>query len=341
MRLEYLFFAQNLIKSLLKYGSPTSEVYRIIGISRESKDPMEHELSIEQIHDLTMYFKNKFGIEHCGLEIIRGLNFQNTGFFGSYALSCATLNEAFQRTYLVHKEVNKLFTYDMVPPEKPCCFTYRLDRMWEARFPESAKEIMEFAMANGLYFTRMLTRKQLNPVRVDFKHAKPADTSIYEDLFQCPVAFGQESNFASYPEDIMDLPIPTYNPTLLGILEEYALKTIQQQAEEKNIVSTVRALIIKSSHTIIPHIGEIAFQQNISARNLQNKLKENGTTFKQILEKVQKELCISYIQSNTTSNKEIAWLMGYNDLGNFYRAFKRWTGQTPNEFRNSNEPARF
>jgi len=334
MTLKYLFYAQLLINHLLKKGTSATEVYRVIGIPRDHNDPMELELTIEQIHRLTMFFKERMGIAHCGLEIIRNLTFQNTGFLGSYALSCPTLNEAFQRTFAVHQAVNKLFTYEMEPADKPYQFTYRLDRRWEARYPESAREVMDFAIANGLYFSRKLTQHHIIPRRIEFSYEEPVDLSVYEALFQCPLYFSRESNFAIYPRDTLDLPIPTYNPTLLKILEEYATKTIQEETAEKNIISTVRSLIIKSSHTIIPHINDIAFQLNISARNLQNKLKEQGTTYKQILEEVQKELTISYLQSDTTSNKEIAWLMGYNDLGNFYRAFKRWTGKTPNEFRN-------
>ena len=131
----------------------------------------------------------------------------------------------------------------------------------------------------------------------------------------------------------MDLQIPTYNPALLEILGDYAKKTIEEQTVKKNIVASVKALIIKSAHSIIPLEEDIAFQLNISKRSLQQKLKECGTTFKRILESVLKELAVSYMESNRASNKEIAWLLGYNDISNFHRAFKRWTGKTPNEYR--------
>jgi AraC-like DNA-binding protein len=333
MQLKHIFYAQSIINILLKKGIRATEVYKIIGISLKAEDPLEHEISIKNIHDLTVYYKNKLDIEHCGLSVANYLSIHNSGFFGSYALSCETLKDSFLRIYAVHKEINSLFNYDMIPPEHPSKFVYHLDRLWEAKYPETAKEIVEFVIASGLGFTRKLTRQSVNPISIGFKHSKPANTKLYEDFFKCPVNFGQEHNIAVYPSDTLDLQIPTYNPALLEILGDYAKKTIEEQAVKKNIVTSVKALIIKSAHSIIPLEEDIAFQLNISKRSLQQKLQECGTTFKRILESVLKELAVSYMESNRASNKEIAWLLGYNDISNFHRAFKRWTGKTPNEYR--------
>ena len=70
------------------------------------------------------------------------------------------------RSYAVHKEVNKLFDYDMIPPEHPSKFVYHLDRLWEAKYPESAREIVEFVIATGLSFTRKLTKQEVNPLSI-------------------------------------------------------------------------------------------------------------------------------------------------------------------------------
>ena len=129
MKLKYNFYAQCMINYLLLKGVKAQDVHQIIEIPNESHDPMEHELSIQNIHNLTMYFKNKLGIEHCGLEITKFLNFQNSGFFGSYALSCPTLKDAISRVYTIHKEVNTLFSYEMMPAEKPSRFVYSLDKL--------------------------------------------------------------------------------------------------------------------------------------------------------------------------------------------------------------------
>ena len=173
MQLKHIFYAQSIINILLKKGIKATEVYKIIGISLKAKDPLEHEIGIKHIHDLTVYYKNKLDIEHCGLSVANYLSIHNSGFFGSYALSCETLKDAFLRIYAVHKEINSLFDYDMIPPEHPSKFIYHLDRLWEAKYPKTEKEIVEFVIASGLGFTRKLTRQSVNPISIGFKDSKP------------------------------------------------------------------------------------------------------------------------------------------------------------------------
>ena len=81
MKLKYLFYAQCLINHLLRKGIPLAEVHRILEIPPDVPEPMEHETTIEQIHELTLAVKRETGINHCGLEMVKQLNFQNTGFF--------------------------------------------------------------------------------------------------------------------------------------------------------------------------------------------------------------------------------------------------------------------
>ena len=83
MQLKYIFYAQSLINILLKKGLKAPEVYKVIGIDSKTKDPLEHEISIKNIHDLTIYYKNKLSVEQCGLSVVNYLNIQNSGFFGS------------------------------------------------------------------------------------------------------------------------------------------------------------------------------------------------------------------------------------------------------------------
>jgi methylphosphotriester-DNA--protein-cysteine methyltransferase len=70
-------------------------------------------------------------------------------------------------------------------------------------------------------------------------------------------------------------------------------------------------------------------------RTLQRRLKEDGVTFEMLVDEVRKTMAISYLRSGDYPVKEISWMLGYNDLGNFTRTFKRWTGMTPSSYQNS------
>ncbi|MDD4226058.1 MAG: AraC family transcriptional regulator ligand-binding domain-containing protein [Mariniphaga sp.] len=333
MKLRYNYYVQSLISLLKSNGVETKDVYALIGIPEKMRNVADFELSIEHIHFLTLYVKEKIGIEHCGLKASKHIDFQKTGFYGPYALSCPTLKDAVSRIYAVHKEFNNLFDYGISPQKKTICFTYNLDAYWEMRYPETAKEIIEFAIANGVLSSRKLTRQNIHPEKIEFKHRKPQDMLLYEDIFGCPVCFNKTSNLAVYPKEIMDYEIPTYNPVLLKILDDFSKKTVQEEATIQNFTSEVRNAVIKLYHHNIPKEEDVALQINTSKSYLQKKLQKEGSTYKQILLQVQKEIALSYLKNDNVSIKETAWMLGYNDVSNFYRAFKKWTGENPKYFK--------
>jgi len=73
----------------------------------------------------------------------------------------------------------------------------------------------------------------------------------------------------------------------------------------------------------------------MSLRNLQRKLHDQGTSYKEILENTRKKLAMDYIVQQHLSLSEIGYLVGFSSVGNFNRAFKRWTNQTPGDYRQS------
>ncbi|MCF8395686.1 MAG: AraC family transcriptional regulator [Melioribacteraceae bacterium] len=333
MKLRYNYFAQSVMRLLKTKGATSKQIYSAIGIPEEMKTVLDFELSVENIHYLTLFAKTNLEIEHCGLKAAQFVDFQNSGFFGLYALSCPKLKDAVFRIYSVHKKFNKLFDYEMSPSENPSRFVYNLDAYWEMKYPETANEIIEFAIANGVLSSRKLTKQNICPEKIGFKHQKPHDISLYEDLFGCPVLFNESTNFALYPSKIMDYIIPTYNPSLLKILDEFSKKATQENETPENFISEVRNIIIKLyNHNSIPKESNVAQQLNISKSYLQKKLYKEGTNYKQILSRIQKEIAMRYLQDKNVSLKEIAWILGYNDVSNFYRAFKMWTGKNPGDF---------
>ena len=74
---------------------------------------------------------------------------------------------------------------------------------------------------------------------------------------------------------------------------------------------------------------------HMSVRSLQRKLKQEGATFKKLLDETRRELSLSYIKDKHTSINEITYLLGYSDPANFSRAFKRWTGTPPSTARSA------
>jgi AraC-like DNA-binding protein len=105
--------------------------------------------------------------------------------------------------------------------------------------------------------------------------------------------------------------------------------------DKNNLSHVIKNKIYEMLPLGSPSQTQIADHLGMSLRSLQRKLQEQGTNYKDILEQTRKKLSMDYIQQRHLSLSEISYLVGFSSVGNFNRAFKRWTNKTPGEYRNS------
>ncbi len=92
-------------------------------------------------------------------------------------------------------------------------------------------------------------------------------------------------------------------------------------------------LLMRYTESAAPSIGTLAKHLDISIRTLQRRLRKEGVTHLELLERVRREKAEGYLRDTHMSVKEISVLLGFSDQSSFCRAFKRWTGSTPSRFR--------
>ena len=103
--------------------------------------------------------------------------------------------------------------------------------------------------------------------------------------------------------------------------------------DSNDLVAKVQAVIIQQLSTGRPSQASIAKALNMSLRNLQRKLKQEGTTFRQLVDDIRRQLATQFIQENSRSIGEISYNLGFSEPANFTRAFKSWTGISPKQYR--------
>ena len=97
----------------------------------------------------------------------------------------------------------------------------------------------------------------------------------------------------------------------------------------------MRSLIARDLAGGDASIDQVAKALSLSPRTLGRRLEEEGTTFKDVREDLRRRLALQYVGGQDLGLSEIAFLLGFSDAAAFHRAFKRWTGQTPLEYRRS------
>jgi AraC-like DNA-binding protein len=165
-----------------------------------------------------------------------------------------------------------------------------------------------------------------------FQCARPAGIDRSEVL-GCPVHFGaRETRFVLHRQAI-ERPLPRHDAGLFSYLERHVHAVMARVPAEGRASNRVRRLVTEALPKGEPNPAKIGRCLGMSERTLQRRLREEGTSFAEILEGARRELSQLYLAEPNVAAYEVAFLLGYSEPSAFHRAFRRWTGVTPQEFR--------
>ncbi len=175
------------------------------------------------------------------------------------------------------------------------------------------------------------TRYELSEIQ--FRHEARVPLDVYEHFFGTRVVFGSQTDSLVGPSWNLDLPLASANDELGNALKEKVEEMLARLSDQPSLSRRVRGHLMSQLQYANTGIDKTARHFNMSERTLRRQLKEEGTTFKEILSELRRELAIKYLRDNDLSSKEIALLLGYSELSTFNRAFKSWTKLTPSQYR--------
>jgi AraC-like DNA-binding protein len=167
---------------------------------------------------------------------------------------------------------------------------------------------------------------------IAFRHLAPSDTREYEAFFGCPVTFDAGSNRLLLGRAEADHPLPTANRQLAavhdGILEEQLARL-----DKTDVIARIRASVLERMASGELSEKDSASDLHMSRRSLQRRLAEADKTYQSLVDDTRRDLALRHIQDPDKSATDITFLLGYSQQSAFTRAFRRWTGKSPSEYR--------
>ncbi|MFL6212159.1 MAG: AraC family transcriptional regulator [Pyrinomonadaceae bacterium] len=191
----------------------------------------------------------------------------------------------------------------------------------------------EMTLAINVVFTRRLISIDWQPRVVSFQHPQPADIAEHKRIFRAPVHFNQPRNELVLDRALLALPIARADAGLYALLDRHAQELLARLPQRDDTTAQVRRLLNNALSGGDPNITAIARQLGLSARTLQRKLRTEGTAYQDVLDDMRRELAQRYLRERDMAVCEVAYLLGFSGPSAFHRAFRRWTGVTPKEFR--------
>jgi AraC-like DNA-binding protein len=193
--------------------------------------------------------------------------------------------------------------------------------------------IFDYAMLTVVRGSRMLYGKDFMPLELRLQRQRPKDHARFERVLRCVPVYGCQDNTLVVDLATLNKPLSYANTDVVKAsettLDRYSSNLGERQLTEQ--LATVLKELLPSGE---PLQDDVAQRLDMTLRTLQRRLAELGTCYRDVLNDTRHQLALSHLRSEQVSVGEIAFLLGFSEVSAFTRAFKRWTGYSPREWRN-------
>jgi AraC-like DNA-binding protein len=195
--------------------------------------------------------------------------------------------------------------------------------------------LAEAMVVSLIRFLQSVSDDKFKPTRICFTHTAKTNNEEYQRIFQCPVEFNTQQFRLYFDPQILGYRSPYAEPELLSMHVQSADQHMEQ-LEKRDLILEVRSQVgalLESGDITLERISQ---ELSISPRQLRHQLTLAGTSLQRIITQHRKSLSRRLLSQTDESIAEIVYLTGFSEPSTFYRAFKRWEGMTPIEYRQIN-----
>jgi len=170
------------------------------------------------------------------------------------------------------------------------------------------------------------------PLEATVQREAPACAQRFADWFRAPIVWGAPSVSILCRRDDLERPLATTNPGV-ALASDKLVADYLARLDRGDVIAQVKRQLLGDFPAGTPTQGAVARAIGLSARTLHRRLAEAGTSFEKLLDETRRELAAEYIRRTDYSVGEVAYLLGFAETSSFNRAFRRWNGRSPSEFR--------
>lgn len=312
---------------LIQKGVDTNNFFKSVGIDPKILLAPDERITVQQyvaIEEQAALITND---ECYGVHMGQFAEAGNWSILGYMMMNCNTINDAFRKFEKYSVIIGNLIRGEYHTGTNTVAIVLSIPE----NAPEISKHCYQGYFSSMVRLARTLSGKNINPLEVGFTYKKPDYINEYERIFGCNVLFEQEQNYLILSKEVVETPVISPNKNLLEYFENYA-KEFLAKLEPSKMTYKVKHLLLSNMDDDNMTIRNVAKKLAVSVRTLQAHLKKEDTEFSELLRSTREQLAKKYIKENY-SVEDITYLIGFSDPSTFRKAFKKWTGFTPKEFR--------
>ena len=192
--------------------------------------------------------------------------------------------------------------------------------------------VVDFITSMVICMCRMNAGESFQPQAVHLHRKQPVDTQPYLKLFGCEVKFGADGDSMTFSRNDVESALPTANRQLAATMDRILVERLAQ-LDKSNVVARCQSQLLEQLSSGAVTEETMASHLHMSRRTLQRKLAEADITYKQLVDDTRRDLAMRHLDDRSYSITDVTFLLGFSQQSAFTRAFKRWTGMSPSEYR--------
>jgi len=316
---------------LKQHGISTQDLLAGSGIAEEMLFDPEQLLPYRATLSILQRACTISPIPHLGFSIGAKQTPSGWGMLGYGINCCATVEDALNMAVQYHR-VSSTFVEAELRRKDDLLY-------WISRPPVDLGMalpcVIEEEFASLCRSTPLLTGQKPRLLEAHFQYPEPDYVALYHEVFDCPLIFSSDTNQLVLSADILQQPILQANPLSVAAAERLCIEFLAAHPTTADLVMDVRQLILEQQHGYLDE-ESIAEKLNITSRTLRNRLSRLGTSYQTILNDLKEQVARNDLLKSSLTIADIADRTGFSDSRSLRRAFKKWTGMTPDEFRRQN-----
>jgi len=318
-----------LVVMLSEMGYPESEVLADTGITHEQLQDFKNHMSFDQYKLLIANALRLTNNPHLGLKFGQRLNFTGYNVLALGAVASATFLEALRFANRSHAVINPAVQLVINEDKNYINVDIEQTAPWE----DAHVFIIDILIAACHALVSMFDVEVAKDVTYYLDYPRPDNLGVYDGYISGKLHFEYPHNRISIPEEFCSRPLPMHNPTAVSQAESELQKFLESvNNQHQKLLLSIKELLVSRAGEI-PSFEAVADHLHVSRRTLNRRLSAIGTSYKEIVSEIRKRQAVEYLSGTRFSIDEIAYRLGYREPSNFSKAFRRWTGLSPSQYR--------
>jgi AraC-like DNA-binding protein len=312
---------------LSRFGIPWEPVLEAEGLTLAAIQDPERSVSFSAMDRISGECYRLTRCPHVGLLLAQRVNLQSFGIAGRLARNAPSVGDALQElaAHFALHDTGGLISFELHPGKVTLSYGLYITGL------RNIDQIYDFCVVAMCNILRQLCGADWKADVVQLPRRRPADVRPYREILGAPLRFDSVQAGAQFPQDWLSRPVVDADPFLHALLVDRARAALRVQDPLlcDDVRRTIRLLLMADQCSR----EAVARRLGMHPRTLGRRLQQCGTTFQDLLDETRLEVARQLLRGTRSSVARIASSLGYHDPTVFTRAFRRWTGTTPRDYR--------